>query len=428
MKDIQYTSFQSSTMLVNEGMASADDFVVFSGYCGWTEGQLKRELTDGRSWMTMAVDSGTLLRELKEQQQRQPHDPTLLQDAGIGIWEKFATLIGKNDNNDASKTKKASFDDLFLKEWARDQLVHHRSSSSRATKNLMESVNANNNDNAIPFLGGASDVEIRPGMLLRASVHPRSPFLLSDQDMHKCLFLVVSENVYGTVGVILNLPTTKTIELDIAKTNLFDNSEDDGPHRKSSSVPMLLRYGGNYVVFGEGERPLLWLHCNDALRRASVGIPLDEFNTGSVWECTPEDVASAIGKGMASPSDFMVVSGGYIWVKDNDGMTGGIRGEVWNGRFEIVPPHNIQHVWDALLSQQGMTRETFDENLVTSSMAWSVAGNIDIDDNRQSSADSLPEQPSYVFGSNVRLSLLEDEARRRWVAKYILNDPGCVAS
>lgn len=389
VKNIQYTTFANATSLVKRGTATPDDFWVFAGYCGWTAGQLKRELIDDGFWMAVAADSGTLLHELKEQaKDAQP------QMAGMNIWNDFVQLIGKNDVPE-STVASDSFDDLLLKEWARDKLIHHKAAESM--------------ENELSFSGG-QEVEIRPGTMLRAKVHPRSPFLLSDQDMHKCIFLVVSENIYGTVGVILNLPTTKTVDLNVANAGAADEG--------SSSAPILLRYGGNTVVFGEGERPLLWLHCNDKLRQTGVGIPLDDFDAADgVWECTSRDVASAIGSGMASPSDFMVVSGGFIWVKDNDGRTGGMRGQVWSGRFEIIPVERMQKVWDTLLAQEVMTRENVDQNLGTSFLAWEVAS---------AEEEAPPKESLSVFGSDVNLAQLEDEAMRRWVAKYVMNDPGCV--
>jgi hypothetical protein len=122
-------------------------------------------------------------------------------------------------------------------------------------------------------------------------------------------------------------------------------------------------------------------------------------------------VASSIRDGKASAQDFMVVSGGYIWVKDNDGRTGGMRGEVWDGKFEV------QNVWDALLTQQITTRESLDNNLATSSLAWNLAGNTE---------QNVEQKLKTVFGSDEELHLLEDEARRRWVANYVMNDPHCV--
>jgi putative AlgH/UPF0301 family transcriptional regulator len=371
VRDIYYTTLKNAKKLVKDGFASSNDFITFAGYCGWSQGQLKQELEEG-SWFTIASDSGTLLQELSLQKNStSEHLEIMIQDAGMSIWNTFASLIGKSDG-----VPSLSFEDLLLKEWARDNLCNNSAKTQQISFD--------------------ADITIKPGMILRAKAHPRSPFLLSDQDMHKSVVLVVSENIYGTVGVILNLPTTKTVDLDKAS--------------------LLMRYGGSYVVFGEGERPLLWLHCNDRLRQASTGIPFDEFNIGGVWECTPDDVANCIRSGIASPNDFMVVSGGYIWVKDNNGETGGMRAEVWNGRFEVISVDYVQSVWNTLLIQQVMTRETLDQNLATSSNAWNLASPTKIEE----------DKTETIFGCDMKLSLLEDESRRRWVAKYVLNDPDCI--
>lgn len=49
--------------------------------------------------------------------------------------------------------------------------------------------------------------------------------------------------------------TTKSVDLDVSNANIA-----------SSTASLLMRYGANYVVFGEAEHPLLWLHCDAALR------------------------------------------------------------------------------------------------------------------------------------------------------------------
>lgn len=94
-----------------------------------------------------------------------------------------------------------------------------------------------------------------------------------------------------------------------------------------------------------------------------------------------------------------------------------MRGEVWNGKFEVVSVDLVHDVWNTLLTQQIMSRETIDSNLAASSLAWNLAAAAD------NSATSIAD---LVFDTDVKLSLLEDEARRRWVAKYIMNDPDCI--
>ncbi|KAL3782030.1 hypothetical protein ACHAWO_000534 [Cyclotella atomus] len=384
--DVYYTKFKDAKKLVEDGIAAVDDFLVFAGYCGWCEGQLQRELNE-ESWIAITPDSSIILDELIDQKRRATQQiEHMVQDAGMEIWSSFASRIDHCIIDDKSSYYQTTLHDLLLKEWARDNLSYHREK------------------NAHTFTSNP-DVQIKPGTLLRARTSPRSPFLLSDQDMHKSIILVVSENLYGTVGVILNLPTTKTVDLDTSSVRHLN-----------STTALLMRYGGNYVVFGEGERSLLWLHCNDALRKFSVGIPFDEFNTQGVWECTADDVASSIRDGKAAAQNFMVVSGGYIWVKDNNGQTGGMRGEVWDGKFEVIPDYHVQNVWDTLLSQQIMTSESLDDNLATSSLAWKLAGTV----------KAAEKKLENVFGTDVALHLLEDEAGRRWIAKYIMNDPDCV--
>jgi hypothetical protein len=90
----------------------------------------------------------------------------MVQDAGMEIWSSFALRI--DSIIDDKSSYQTTFDDLLLKEWARDHLNYHREKDTQTfTSN--------------------PDVHIKPGMLLRAKTSPRSPFLLSDQDMHKSI-------------------------------------------------------------------------------------------------------------------------------------------------------------------------------------------------------------------------------------------------
>jgi len=226
---------------------------------------------------------------------------------------------------------------------------------------------------------------------------------------------VISDNIYGTVGVLLNLPTAKTIHLPLS----VGRSEDEDDDR---TIPLLQKYGGSYVVFGEGERPLLWLHCNNQLRSARIGIPLDNDDSpkgnygGIIWECTLEDVAYAIRHKIGSSQDFMVISGGFIWEKSDDGTTGGIREQVLNGSFEIVPSNCKQQVWDTLLGQEIMTTQNIHTNIKIRFSAWDVASN----------NDAPKDKDPFVFGTNITVANLADKALHKWAAKYILNESDCL--
>ena len=60
------------------------------------------------------------------------------------------------------------------------------------------------------------------------------------QQKHYNICLMIMQQPNGTVGVILNLPTTKSVDLDVSNANI-----------PSSTASLLMRYGANYVVFGE---------------------------------------------------------------------------------------------------------------------------------------------------------------------------------
>ena len=73
-------------------------------------GELER-----KSWYMVATDSGTLLKELSRQSAIS--DP---RDAGLDTWSLLMNMIGRGETAEESK---GDFDDLMLKEWARDKLL-----------------------------------------------------------------------------------------------------------------------------------------------------------------------------------------------------------------------------------------------------------------------------------------------------------------
>ena len=415
MNDIQWTTFENAKRLVKVGAAQPSEFWVFCGYAGWGPQQLMGEL-DRKSWYMVATDSQTLLQELARLSTGA--DP---RDAGLDTWDLLMGMIGRKQT---AKEYTGGFDDLMLKEWARKHLLSKEAGGGGAMIQKVPPAGVPSfmvTDSIDEFLESVSATglgeEIAAGCIVRASSAQRSPFLLDDQELHKSLILIISDDDNLTVGVILNRPAAKGIDMQIKdKTTGFSRTE-----------VLPLRYGGQYAI--RGTEPLLWLHCNDSLKSARIGYEIGVGKNG-VYKCTAEDVTSAIGGGIARPEDFIVVSGVSVWNKGGvAGFARGMQDEVRLGKYEVIPSAKTAEVWRMLLMQDVLSKVNLAQNLAIAGKAWSRGGDVQ----RKGDVEETPigglgenfdeEDDAMVFKSDVKVSDLSDKALRSWVATFLLGAP-----
>jgi len=387
MNDIQITSFESAKKLVQRGHAVPSDFWVFAGYAGWGPGQLMGEL-DRKSWYMVATDSQTLLKELARQSESA--DP---RDAGLDTWTLLMTMIG---NKEKAEEYSGGFDDHMLKEWAYSNLMSKEDSRENNSVNFQLKA----------FTSPAK--EVRAGSILRASSGHRSPFLLRDQEMHKSLVLIIDENDDRTIGVILNRPSSKCVEIQVKQ----------GETGESMKLP--LRYGGQYAIATNDV--LLWLHHSKALRDAQYGEPVGS-HTG-FWQCRQEEVSLAIQRGKADPSDFIAVVGVTVWPKHEKlDFGGGGAGQVLANRYEIVTENKYEKVWTALRNQHVLTSTNVMSSLRSANDAWKAAG-IELEGTTQIGGLRQGEDDdTVVFKTDVKVSELSDDALQSWLATFLLGSP-----
>ncbi|CAJ1961075.1 unnamed protein product [Cylindrotheca closterium] len=415
MNDIQWTSFDNAKRLVQAGVADVRDFWVFVGYAGWGPGQLKGEL-ERNSWYMVATDSQTLLKELARQ--GEGAEP---RDAGLDTWGLLMNMIGRGET---AKEKSGGFDDLMLKEWAYKNLLSSVSGGGggeqqRSPDNFKS--NPEEVDDLMRVLGANKGSSVGyEGALLRASPTERSPFLLKNQEFHKSIVLILVDDEAATVGVVLNRPSTKGLDIKVSDKNT--GSE------RVVRIPM--RYGGQYAV--KGQENLLWLHSSPRLKSLEIGSPIGEAED-AIWKCTAQDVMTAIGEGDAKAEDFIVVSGVSVWLKDFQAK--GIEGELNSGTFKKVPKTARKNVWNSLLRLQDvMTQHNFHDTISLAQDAWSSAdATRKGGDKEPKSSDQLPigglgegfdeEDESFVFKSDVKVAKLADDALKSWVATFLLGVP-----
>lgn len=166
-----------------------------------------------------------------------------------------------------------------------------------------------------------------------------------------------------------------------------------------------VRYGGPMQV----SEPIMYLYSNESLD--CVGV---QMGNSEIYSCTEDEIIESIELGLASADDFLAIQGISVWKKN--GGVGGVKGDVDEGFFEIVPSESKSKVWGTLISQRKLSRVNFEDNLALIQRAWVQAGGKRVDDG--------DGEDALVFGTDVDVSTLADEALRRWVAVYLLDEQG----
>ena len=290
-KGIFITSLNGAQSLIESGEAtSSDEFFTFCGFCGWESGQLQKEVDRG-SWYMVSLSSSNASPEAPTNKdsvagklwqmiesfcwKNSKYKP---QSAGIDFWTMITKQLGK-ENNELGDPE--SFSDLMLKEWATQRLLVNKDDDD----NVLE-IDDSDIFNALKV---ASDTDsIIPGILLRGSSSPNSPFLLKEQLFHKSTILLLQEDPDASIGVILNLPTTDVYTMVIREKNGGDGV---------SKINFPIRYGGPSGR-KDIEQPLLWFHNNEVLKEEGIGRPLstlvDNDDHEGIYVCLEEEVKIAM--------------------------------------------------------------------------------------------------------------------------------------
>lgn len=398
MKDIQWTTFENAQKLVQRGVATGpDDFWLFAGYAGWGPQQLSGEL-DRKSWYMCATDSQTLLKELARQ--GRGVDP---RDAGLETWTLLMNMIGRGET---ASLHSSGFDDYMLKEWSVANLIKIDGEQSPLLGGIQMS-GGTVNKLMMDAFKLTSSFDITAGTLLRASSADRSPFLLSKQELHHSLILILIEDEKVVLGCMLNHPSTKGCVVG-----------------SSSGAKIPIRYGGDFAI--KDQSPMMWLHCKEELLDLGLGMTVGDMSKG-INKCTQEEASIAIKRGIASANDFLVLSGVSLWPKHS------LANDVKRGIFEVVHPASFGAVINALQKQDILTKDNIDNSLALGEVAWEKAAaeeNSYLSNRREGDTLTLGIGESYdeedetvVFNSDKKVSELANDALKKWVATYLLGAP-----
>lgn len=400
LKNVFTTNYEGARKLIDANEAVSDDFWVFAGYAGWSAGQLEEEL-NRESWYMISADSETVWNELTDQRDDETLDP---RDAGLKSWSTLMGMLGKHDE---ARAVSESFADLSLKEWAAESIlfnstlpvVNENDDLDDLIKSLSPSVSSSIDSAEFVDLAKRFINDGLQGTVLRGSSKDRSPFLLSDQKLHKCSMLVIQDDEVMTVGVLLNHPMTKTYPVSLA------NGDD---------IEFPVRYGGSFGIPGIVDQPIIFLHSKPELKSGvGVGEPVCRSTDGAeecmIWICSEQQAAYAIESGRASLSDFMCVQGFQIWPKEDVPSNSGIFAQLVTGDLEVVDEKLVEEMWKVLSLQSQLSLSTIEQNFQASLLAWSVGGK----ENGESS-------PPFVYDSTVTTSQLADDSLRYWTEAFLL--------
>jgi hypothetical protein len=84
--------------------------------------------------------------------------------------------------------------------------------------------------------------------------------------------------------------------------------------------------------------------------------------------------------------------------------------EIQVGHYDVVPSSQTRDVWKALVSQEKLSKMTIDKNIMLGKAAWVAAGGKETSESSDDSTETGQRK-------------LADEALKRWMALFLLDDP-----
>ena len=409
--NLYITSHRGALSLVEAGEATSDMFFTFSGFCGWEEGQLEREVERGSWCLASFIENNDdemhpFFDLIEKYSWKNPdYKPN---SGGLEFWHELMADLGKDGvKTSLPKNQQQPFTDLMVKEWSTQWL-------KMVTKDEQDDNITQIDDQDIFRALKAASNKVSSGAILRGSSAPTSPYLLGAQLFHKSTILVLQDTPEASIGVILNLPTKDAYILTVGD--------------KEYTFP--IRYGGysGKVDQDDATQEYFWFHDNQLLKKEDFGLPVSFSNESPestledldcIYACDFREVTKSIELGLASPDDFLLVKGFCAWEKQGD-SAGGLMGEISNGNLEDTlwiekMTEDRKRLWDSLRSQkQPNSEDCLKDNLALSQKAWEegfVGGG---------SNDEVINR--NVFDSTVAVAELADEALFVWMKLFLLRD------
>lgn len=396
LPNLWVTSHSGARSLIAANEASCDDFFSFYGFSLWEPGQLQLEVDRG-SWYIVSMDSKSILDSLQQLR----HDDNQPQGAGVSYWEDWIGRIQKQKEERVEESRDA-FSDLMLKEWCQEMVcVADDAGDAEIDVNF----------NLFEALENAAEDAVGPGSLVQATSNP-STYMLFDQLFHKATMLLLKEEEDFSLGLILNLPT-------------IDSYAHTLPDGKNVRIP--IRYGGplgdeddgddnGLTTMNDGVSRIVWLHSNSKLRDMKVGQSIS--GQSPIWTCSQIQALNAIDIGLAKAGDFLAIDGYVMWEKEMG--VGGIAGQIVSGALRQVEMDCIGDIWAVLGTQSALQcLDDIDSTFASMRDAWELGQG---KEDAVSSVEDDEEPPRCVHATNVTLPEFADEALRKWIEIFLLDN------
>jgi len=139
IRGVYLIELEKARLLVAEGKADKDDFLLLIGYCGWGPDQLQGELDRGDTWNLVACDQRKVLGDLRSEQtalrnrlnEASKGQSFSAKDVGDGLamWERLYETIGPNFKTrlaDFKSSGDSAHTDEMLQRWINRCLIPER--------------------------------------------------------------------------------------------------------------------------------------------------------------------------------------------------------------------------------------------------------------------------------------------------------------
>eukprot|EP00418_Pyrodinium_bahamense_P032398 CAMPEP_0179141340 /NCGR_PEP_ID=MMETSP0796-20121207/67775_1 /TAXON_ID=73915 /ORGANISM="Pyrodinium bahamense, Strain pbaha01" /LENGTH=631 /DNA_ID=CAMNT_0020841039 /DNA_START=38 /DNA_END=1933 /DNA_ORIENTATION=+ len=128
IRGVYLTSPWEAVDHVVRGRATANDFMLFVGHCGWGPGQLQSELDDGKAWRMAAVDADTLFGNIPRRnaaltQLIANRSCSALLGCGLSAWRRLYHRLSPEEVFSDGDNTVGRLADRALRAWVESELA-----------------------------------------------------------------------------------------------------------------------------------------------------------------------------------------------------------------------------------------------------------------------------------------------------------------
>ena len=421
----------NAVQCIRAGDATIQDFVIVSGKVRWTTVDLLTEQLQ-QEWRIVSVDAKSLFRWCQQEDNNRSDGPsfppkrpfaTIVPSLSV-LWNRLQQITSyEPDYGTSDWIQQAT---RVQQEWMRICVNQHykqqRQRQHKATTPTSPS--------------------LRPGQVLRSVPTPDFVFG-GQQDLYQSLMLILQDDDDFTVSVLLHHPTTE-IEMGVLSLKPGNTYPDYWSlpvrhggwyNQQDVDVPMppfaIHRYHPNLV--NQQDDSTAGATTDDDKggtdKNMLLSEPIGTDDHPLFYKTSLHHVDLALAKGLADPSDFLLIKGMCVWEKTNktnnpthlpndpqNSSPTALHQYVADGKLEQVPPEQMTKVvWELLGRQRAlmdMDPTSLDWNMRFATRAWAAAAP------RNSHGQQQEQQPRTSWFS--RNTARKDDKALRKLGKEML--------